>query len=50
MKIKLDENLPERIVAGLTALGHDTDSVPGEGLGGPPTTSSGRRSRRRRGF
>jgi hypothetical protein len=27
MKIKLDENLPERIVAGLTALGHDTDTI-----------------------
>jgi hypothetical protein len=26
MKIKLGENLPERIVAGLSALGHDTDT------------------------
>ena len=34
MKIKLDENLPERVVAGLAALGHDTDTVTGEGLGG----------------
>ncbi len=34
MKVKLDENLPERIVAGLAALGHDTDTVTGEGFGG----------------
>jgi predicted nuclease of predicted toxin-antitoxin system len=34
MKVKLDENLPDRIVAGLAALGHDTDTVAGEGLGG----------------
>ena len=34
MRIKLDENLPERIVAGLTALGHDTDTIADEGLGG----------------
>jgi predicted nuclease of predicted toxin-antitoxin system len=34
MKIKLGENLPERIVAGLSALGHDTDTVAREGLGG----------------
>lgn len=34
MKLKLDENLPDRIVANLVALGHDTDTVVGEGLGG----------------
>ena len=34
MKVKLDENLPDRIVAGLAALGHDTDTVVGEGLAG----------------
>lgn len=30
MKIKLDENLPDRVVAGLAALGHDTDTVAGD--------------------
>ena len=34
MKIKLDENLPESLVAGLEALHHDTDTVPQEGLAG----------------
>ncbi len=34
MKIKLDENLPIRLVAGLAALGHDVDSVKGEGATG----------------
>jgi predicted nuclease of predicted toxin-antitoxin system len=34
LKVKLDENLPERIVAGLAALGHDADTVTGEGFGG----------------
>ena len=34
MRVKLDENLPDRIVAGLAALGHDTDTVAGEGLAG----------------
>ena len=34
MKVKLDENLPDRVVAGLAALGHDTDTVVGEGLAG----------------
>jgi len=27
VKIKLDENLPERLVPALTALGHDIDTV-----------------------
>jgi hypothetical protein len=34
MRVKLDENLPESIVAGPAALGHDTDTVAGEGLAG----------------
>lgn len=34
MKIKLDENLPSRLVAALGALGHDVDTVPAEGLTG----------------
>ena len=34
MKIKLDENLPARLVAALGALGHDVDTVPAEGLAG----------------
>ena len=34
MKIKLDENLPEGLVAALTALGHDVDTSVREGLGG----------------
>ena len=32
MKIKLDENLPDRLVAVLTGLGHDVDTVRGEQL------------------
>ncbi len=34
MKIKLDENLPERLVAAVTALGHDLDTVYVERLNG----------------
>ena len=34
MKIKLDENLPEALVARLAVAGHDTDTVAREGLGG----------------
>ena len=34
MKIKLDENLPESLVAELGALNHDTDNVLQEGLAG----------------
>ena len=34
MRIKLDENLPADIVAGLAALGHDVDTAPAEGLAG----------------
>ena len=34
MKIKLDENLPERLVAELQLLGHDVDTVRWEHLAG----------------
>ena len=34
MKIKLDENLPEALVPVLAAFGHDTDTVPQEGING----------------
>jgi predicted nuclease of predicted toxin-antitoxin system len=34
VKIKLDENLPERLVSELQALGHDVDTVPSEHLAG----------------
>ena len=34
MKIKLDENLPERLVSELDALGHDVDTVRAEHLAG----------------
>ena len=34
MNIKLDENLPERLVSELEALGHDVDTVRSEHLAG----------------
>ena len=34
MRIKLDENLPERVANALVALNHDVDTVLGEGLQG----------------
>ena len=34
MKIKLDENLPVRLARTLEKLGHDTDTIPEEGLTG----------------
>jgi predicted nuclease of predicted toxin-antitoxin system len=34
MRIKLDENLPYGLVVELSALGHDVDTVPQEGLTG----------------
>jgi predicted nuclease of predicted toxin-antitoxin system len=34
MKIKLDENMPRRLVAALEALGHDVDTVIQEALTG----------------
>lgn len=36
MKIKLDENLPVRLVESLAALGHDVDTVSEEGLASRP--------------
>ena len=36
MKIELDENLPSSLVADLSALGHDVDTAPAEGLAGRP--------------
>jgi predicted nuclease of predicted toxin-antitoxin system len=34
MRIKLDENIPFRLVDILNQMGHETDSVPQEGLSG----------------
>jgi len=34
MKIKLDENMPARLAHVLQQLGHDADTVPGEGISG----------------
>ena len=34
MRIKLDENLPFRLVSVLTELGHDVDTVPSERIAG----------------
>lgn len=36
MRLKLDENLPDGLVALLRERGFDADSVPDEGLGGAP--------------
>lgn len=36
MKIKLDENLPLRLVSLLETLGYDVDTVADEGLAGKP--------------
>ena len=38
MKIKLDENLPARLVPILQRHGHDVDTVPEEQLSGRPDT------------
>ena len=38
MKIKLDENLPARLVPFLIKLGHQVDTVADEGLMGKPDT------------
>jgi len=35
VKIKLDENLPDRLVTVFTGLGHDVDTVPAEQLTRP---------------
>jgi predicted nuclease of predicted toxin-antitoxin system len=34
MKFKLDENLPQELADDLLRIGHDADTVPGEGLAG----------------
>jgi hypothetical protein len=34
MRVKLDENLPARLVSVLSELGHDVDTVPSEGIAG----------------
>jgi predicted nuclease of predicted toxin-antitoxin system len=34
MKVKLDENLPSRLVGILSELGHEIDTIPQEGLKG----------------
>lgn len=39
MKLKLDENPPESLLADLSALGHDVDNVRSEGLAGKTDTS-----------
>jgi len=36
VKIKVDENLPSRLVVALRALGHDVETVAAEGLVGRP--------------
>jgi hypothetical protein len=36
MRVKLDENLPESLLASLRSLGHETDNVRLEGLTGRP--------------
>ena len=38
MNIKLDENLPERLVAELSALGHDVDTIRAKRLAGRDDT------------
>lgn len=49
MKIKLDENLPERLVPARTALGHDMHTVHAERLSGQadPTVWSATQAARR---
>ncbi len=39
MRVKLDENMPEALVPILSDMGHDTDTVPQEGLTGQDDTS-----------
>jgi predicted nuclease of predicted toxin-antitoxin system len=38
VRLKLDENRPAELADDLAALGHDVDSVHGEGLAGAPDT------------
>ena len=46
MLIKLDEHIPHRLVAVLSAMGHDVDTVDAEGLQGVDDISSGRQLRK----
>ena len=39
MRIKLDENIPLPVAEVLSAMGHDADTVPHEGLAGAPDGS-----------
>ncbi|HEX5482650.1 MAG TPA: DUF5615 family PIN-like protein [Terriglobia bacterium] len=39
MRIKLDENLPAGLTGRLSALGHDVETAPAEGLGGKDDVS-----------
>jgi len=39
MRLKLDENLPESLLASLSALGHEVDNVRLQGLVGHPDPS-----------
>ena len=36
MRIKVDENLPHALPEALSRMGHDVDTIPGEGLTGMP--------------
>ncbi len=36
MKVKLDENIPDRLISVLANEGHDVDTVASEGLRGRP--------------
>jgi predicted nuclease of predicted toxin-antitoxin system len=40
MKIKLDENIPHRLVRILVYMGHEVDTVQEEGLAGHDDTTS----------
>ncbi|MDA2930152.1 DUF5615 family PIN-like protein [Acidobacteria bacterium AH-259-O06] len=46
MKIKLDENMPLRLAGILAKLGHQTDTVPEEGLSGRDDTEVWEASRK----
>ena len=47
MRLKLDESLPADLADDLSALGHDVDTVHGEGLTGAPDTRVAAVSRRK---
>jgi len=50
MRVKLDENLPARLVRVLSDLGNDVDTVPAEGLKGKPDLDVWREAQRERRF